>query len=271
MKKDETRKIYIAFTILTALYFIIMISEQWYIFPFLNVIYIVWAAISIVYMKKKYDNSFKDIKEYEYYRDIDFKKISAVVSGILMHTEKVNVNTIITAIYELAEKNIIKIEWKEQKNFLRLEEHNKEEINNLLSYEKSIIKFIFKSPEDTNEYCLEDILKEAKEDSTKNYILKDIEKEIKNYINKKYTFNTTDYLNEIHNMSWAKIGSMLCVIILIFGLPQLLFGIFSIKDPMALTVVIEYLINLPIFIYYINGRTTEIIWTIFIHVRLFIP
>ncbi len=207
-----------------------------------------------MYINKKYNDSFKDIQEYDYYRDTDFEKISAVASGILIHTEKPNINTIITAIYELSEKEIIKIQWKEQKNFLILKEHDKAKLDTLLPYEKSIVHFIFRSIEDTNEYCLEDILKETEENSTKNYILKDIEKEIKYYINEKYFSNIADYLKKAPIMSWLKLGSMLCTIIFSLGWPFVLLSFFTLNNPLSIILIIEYLINLIIVFYYSRLR-----------------
>ena len=246
----KQKNIYIILIIIVVIHFIIFATEHIYILLFLNPIYIIWNVISLIYVTQNYKNSFKNIKEYEYYRNIDFKKISAVASGILMHTENTNVNTIITAIYELSEKKIIRIEWKEQKNFLKLEEHNKEKINKLLSYEKSIIRFIFENLEDTKEYSLEDILKEAEENSTKNYILKSIEKEIKNYINKTYLSKIEENLNSYLEM----IGYILCILVTILEWPIALVATFNITDSICLVLVIEYLINLSIFIYYIKTK-----------------
>lgn len=132
----------------------------------INALLIVLFVLSLFYINKTYKDKFKEVKEYEYYRNLDIKNISAVASGILTKKLKIDINTIITAIYELSEKNIIEIKWEDGKNTLKLKEHNKTQIDQLLSYEKSIIKFIFESPKDTKEYCIEDILKEVENDAT---------------------------------------------------------------------------------------------------------
>lgn len=134
----------------------------------LNMFYIPACIISFVLIKVKYNAQLKEVKDYEYYRDIDFKKINAVSSGILLGLEKVNVNTVITAIYELAEKKIVSIKYKEGKNYLKLEEHKKENINKLLTYEKEILKFIFEDIEDEKEYSLEEILENTRNNATNN-------------------------------------------------------------------------------------------------------
>lgn len=222
----------------------------------INALLIVLFVLSLFYINKTYKDKFKEVKEYEYYRNLDIKNISAVASGILTKKLKIDINTIITAIYELSEKNIIDIRWENGKNFLKLKEHNKDEINKLLSYEKSIIKFIFDNIKDTKEYCLEDILKEIQNNATKRYILKEIEKEIKNYIDKKYYYNIVDYLSNQDKMFLAKIAPLLCIIVSVFGaLPAItIFITIGFSYWFTNIVLVEYLINFLLVIYYCKKK-----------------
>lgn len=211
------------FFIIIVMYIIIIINlmdgveECLFMTIGINALLIVLFVLSLFYINKTYKDKFKEVKEYEYYRNLDIKNISAVASGILTKKLKIDINTIITAIYELSEKNIIEIKWEDGKNILKLKEHNKTQIDQLLSYEKSIIKFIFESPKDTKEYCIEDILKEVENDATKRYVLKEIEKEIKVYIDKKYYYNSAEYLSNQETMLWVKIIPVICIIVCVFS------------------------------------------------------
>lgn len=222
----------------------------------INMLTIILSSLSFWYINKKYKDKFKEVREYEYYRNLDIKNITAVASGILTKKVKIDINTVITAIYELSEKNIIDIRWENGKNFLKLKEHNKDEINKLLSYEKSIIKFIFDNIKDTKEYCLEDILKEIQNNATKRYILKEIEKEIKNYIDKKYYYNIVDYLSNQDKMFLAKIAPLLCIIVSVFGaLPAItIFITIGFSYWFTNIVLVEYLINFLLVIYYCKKK-----------------
>lgn len=266
MKKEEKSKIEKEnslaakiFMVILIMYFIMIINVMdgveiaLLIMVISNALLIFLCAFSYIYIYKGYKDKFKEVREYEYYRNLDIKDITAVASGILTKKVKVDINTIITAIYELAEKNIIEIKWEDGKNIIKLKEHDKTKINVLLSYEKNIIKFIFKSNTDTNEYCIEDILYEVKKDATKRYILKEIEKEIKKYINNKYYYNFVDYLNKQENISiWMKISCVLTIIVLVFSSLPSIAILITIGFSYWFTniVILEYFINLLFVIYY---------------------
>lgn len=273
MKKDEEkrRKItWITFAILAIIYLIFVIFEMEalspktneyrhintdsYLLVIINIIFIIFCLFSMIYIKIKYEKSLKVVQEYEYYRDIDFKKVNATISGILLNTEKININTIITAIFELSEKKIIKIKLKEGKNHITLREHNKEKIARLLPYEKKIIYFIFESNEDIKEYCLENILAEAKRDATKTYILKDIEQEIKKYANKKCYETFGNYITEPTIPLICTICSMLCTIIFILGILPCIMGLANQIETKITILIVEYIVNLGLFIYLCKGK-----------------
>lgn len=261
-KKEEKKHRYVIFTVCLILYFLCFIvqmnnldmGEEEYLLVIINIIYIISCGISILYIRNEYKKSLKKVNEYDYYRDIDFKNVNAVSAGILLKTANVNINTVITAIYELAEKKIVKIDWKEQKNYLTLIEHDKEKIRKLLNYEKKILHYIFKNLQDTNQYCLEDILKKAKNDATQNYILKDIEKEIKIYVNQKYYTNFADYMAKNNHFNITKDCSMLCVIIFCFGIFPCIMGWARGIILPSILLITEYIINLILVIYYSKGK-----------------
>ncbi|MCI8620421.1 MAG: DUF2207 domain-containing protein [Clostridia bacterium] len=247
-KSKENKGETVIFIVITIIYFIGVVYEISYI---LNMFYIPLCIISFILIKIKYNALFKEVKDYEYYRDIDFKKISATASGIILGTEKVNVNTVITAIYELAEKKVVSLKFKENRNYLKLEEHKKENIKKLLPYEKEIIKFIFEGIEDTKEYCLEEILDSAKNNANQNYILKNIEKEIKNYINEKYFLIDLRFLK---GMTFAKAMLVGIIPLFIFGTFSSLLSIFILDEIIAKISVVQWIMIVILFIAYMKTK-----------------
>ena len=112
MKKEEIKiekqrkATWIIFSILVVIYLICLMIEmenleEGYLLVVLNIVFMISCSLSWVYIKLKYKKSLKVVKEYDYYRDLDFKKVNATMSGILLNTASININTIITAIYEL--------------------------------------------------------------------------------------------------------------------------------------------------------------------------
>lgn len=255
MKKEEKSNaekenalVYKVYAIIAVIYFILivcMLDGVEFAFPIIitvNLLIMISCISSFIFLHKKYKDKFKEVREYDYYSNLDIKNITAVASGILTKKTKIDINTIITAIYEIGEKNIIEIKYKDKKNFLTLKQHNKDIIDKLLNYEKSIIKFIFDSPEDTNTYCLEDILKELEVNATKRYIVKDIEREIKNYINKKYYYNIADYMKNQENLFFVKLSTMLCTIVpVLSSVFALLFLYLFVVRVVELSVILFYI------------------------------
>ena len=274
MKKEEIKiekqrkATWIIFSILVVIYLICLMIEmenleEGYLLVVLNIVFMISCLLSWFYINFKYKKSLKVVQEYDYYRDLDFKKVNATMSGILLNTASININTIITAIYELSKNNIIKIELKNGKNYISLQERNKEIISKLLTYEKKIIFFIFENNEDTKEYCLENILADAKKDSTKSYILKDIEKEIKEYINTHCYLYMGNYIQEQLNPIIIKVCSMLCIIIFCLGLVPFGMSIFTAIDSFTngfdiavpiVAILIEYIVNLGLVIYFCKEK-----------------
>ncbi len=256
--EKENSLVYKVYAIITVIYFILIINTMdgaKYAFPIiiiLNLLIMISCISSFIFINKKYRDKFKEVKEYDYYRNLDIKNITAVASGILTKKTKIDINAIITVIYEMAEKNIIEIKYRDKKNFLSLKQHNKDIIDDLLNYEKSIIKFIFDSPEDTNKYCLEDILKELEINATKRYIVKDIEREIKDYINKKYYYNIVDYMKNQENLFFVKLSTMLCTIVTVFSALLAVIFLFAIRFANLFIILfyIGYIANLISLVYY---------------------
>ncbi len=223
-----------------------------YGYIYVNIFCTVISMLSILCVRIKYKTSLRVVKKYDYYRDTNFKYINAVASGILTKKVKIDVNTIITAIYELATKNVVEITWKEQKNFIKLLEHDKEKIKTLLPYERSIIYFIFKGPDDAIEYALEDVFKDISKDATKNYALKAIEKDIASYISTFYSKFET--YAESHHMNWAKITVIPPIIIFVLGIPLFIVSLFVVfRFPYNL-LFIEYIVNFIVMICYLKIR-----------------
>lgn len=265
MKKKEESKIEKenslaakVFVIVLIMYFILIIAIMdgseigLPILIIINFVLVISCVGSLIYINKKYKDKFSEVKEYEYYRNLDIKNITAVASGVLTKKVKVDINTVITAIYELAEKNIIEIKYKDKKNLLSLKEHDKNKINSLLKYEKSIIKFIFDDPEDIKTYCLEDMLKELEENSTKRYIIQEIEKEIEEHINKKYCYSIENYIMNQENLLFVKLSTVMPIIILIFSALPILSSLllFQFSNWVVDILYIEYIVNLISVIYY---------------------
>lgn len=263
-KKSEIEKenslVYTIFGITLIIYFILIINIMdgvgdgilLLFIMIVNFIITTTCIVSLIFINKKYKDKFKEVKDYDYYRSLDIKDISAVASGILTKKVKIDINTVITAIYELSEKNIIEIKYKDKKNRLLLKEHDKNKINKLLPYEQSIIKFVFDSPNDTDYYCLEDILKEIEEDATKRYIVKEIEKEIEKYINKKYYNICEEYTMNQEKNFFAKLSILLTIIIAIFSALPTLACLVTIRfsNLFINLFYIEYIINFIVVVYY---------------------
>jgi len=243
------------------IYFVIMIIsmdaigkyENPYVLYLINLFTIISSFISIIVTKSNYNKILKEkeIKEYEYYRNLDFKNISPTISGILLKKEKPNINTIITTIFELCEKNIVNIEVKNTKNYITLKEHRTEEIDKLLEYEKKILYLIFDNQQDTKEYCLNDIIISVKKDATTRYAFKKIEKEIKQYINKKFYSKFSDYIENMNSLIILNL-SPLAFISLVLGWFPLIFALAY--TPVLYILLIEYIIIIFLSIYYMKAK-----------------
>ena len=57
-----------------------------------NFIYIIISILCMKYIYKRYNENINNIYEYDYYRNINFKKVNPVVSGVLLRKENVNIN-----------------------------------------------------------------------------------------------------------------------------------------------------------------------------------
>jgi len=220
-----------------------------YISFLLTLVAILCIAIGFI----KYNKELKEVQEYNYYRELKFKHVNATISGVLLKKTNVNINTILTAIYELSEKNILDIQWKENKNYITLKSHNKEEIKKLLPYQRKIVYYIFNDIDDNETYCLEEILKETKENAKKAYIIEDIEKDIKIFIKEKYYTNYLEYLKKESKMIYM--GSSLYIPVFIFGGIYLIISLLTKENIVNSTVhFISVILSMMMFIYTLKGN-----------------
>ena len=161
-KKKKSFSLNIIVCVIDVYLIVAAIIMGYYFFP--GIIFFISSIVlirEILKIKKIYN--FKTIKssEYEYWRDTDFKHIEPIYAGYLIGVDKININSIIAELFYLEEKEILDIDLINSEYYISLNTKISEEsLNNLKSYESTIINLFFDSVIDNRRINLKEKLKQ---------------------------------------------------------------------------------------------------------------
>lgn len=248
---DLIMKLLVIYDGLSFLYFILWENPTAiYINMAINIII---NIISLIIVNKKYQNIYKKVEKFDYYRGLELKDIKPLEAGKLISKNNLGFNSFLIIIYELADEGIIKMEYSNNDTYISLKENiSKNDIDELPIEKSNIIKIIFDSSSDTNKYELKQIIENIKKCIGKSTILNDTLKKLNGKINGKYYYAAyTDFLFEETGAKMLEFATVLGMILPLIAIAPLI-GISS-----KLTYIIPitlYIMDALILIIWLNKR-----------------
>lgn len=201
-------------------------------------------VVVIVSIFKKEKDLYKLVETDDYFRDLNFKLIDPLSAGVVTKTSKIGFNSIMIIIYELIDKSIIVRKYHQNKFFISLKNSiTLEEVNSLSVEEQTIIKTIFTGTDDKNEYEMNNIISNIKNDIRKSELLNSMLDELSNKIMIKYF---SSYMYSIDET----ISTLVAFIVVLPIVTIVPFVFLSLENYMTIKFIVPLILYILNFVFY---------------------
>lgn len=237
---------YAVLFLLGYVFYVFQMHNGFEVFIILSSLTIVLNILSQININKKYKNTIKDIKEYEYWNEVEFPNIEPIHAGFLLNKTSIDINGIIATIFLLEKKGIFNIEIQGDKYFIGLNKIEKTVIDELQTYEQKIVKLLFTSIDDERKIDLAEEISSIKKDPDKRIA-----------INKICRAEQDNASYKFYKSSWQEMTTLQETLYGVLAVHSL-FGFFIILaafyTTLIIPVIVAYLLQLTLMIYMGNRK-----------------